>query len=305
MAIPTSRTKQAGTITIDQDLCQGCGLCVEVCKDLSLALVEGKASCSGTPVFGCIACGHCMAICPTGAIRVSGRFLSADDLFPLPGRDALATYGGLLGLWQTRRAIREFQDQPVERALVDKVLLAAATAPMGLPPTDVHVLVLEGKEKNRAFAQDFCAHLEAMRWFASPWFLALMRPFWGKETDELFKGFMRPLMNIYIESMKKGVNVVNYDAPLSMYFYATPYADPADPVVAATYAMTAAQSLGLGTCMLGAVHPFIQSGQAGKRFRERHGIRHKSRQGIVVIMGHPRVKYHQGIRRSFAAVDYP
>ncbi|MFZ4465107.1 MAG: nitroreductase, partial [Bacteroidales bacterium] len=45
-----------------------------------------------------------------------------------------------------------------------------------------------------------------------------------------------------------------------LYFYGSPYADPADPLIAATYAMIAGESLCLGTCMIGAVHPFIQNG---------------------------------------------
>jgi nitroreductase len=56
--------------------------------------------------------------------------------------------------------------------------------------------------------------------------------------------------------------------------------DVADPIVAATYAMIAAESLGLGTCMLGAKHPLIQNGKAAQKFREKHGIRYKSREGL-------------------------
>lgn len=82
-----------------------------------------------------------------------------------------------------------------------------------------------------------------------------------------------------------------------------PYADPADPIVAATYAMIAAESLGLGTCMLGAVHPFIQNGKAAQRFRKKYGIHHKSREGLFVIMGYPNVEYGKGIRRTFASID--
>ncbi len=132
---------------------------------------------------------------------------------------------------------------------------------------------------------------------------SLMKPFWGKETDELFRGFMRPLIDRYISSMKKGENIVNYDAPVALYFYGTPYCDPCDPIIAATYAMIAAESLGLGTCMLGAIHPFIQSGKAAKRFRQKHGILSKSREGLFLIMGYPNVKYHKGIRRSFASIN--
>ena len=102
--------------------------------------------------------------------------------------------------------------------------------------------------------------------------------------------------------MKKGDNWVTYDAPLAMYFYGSPYCDPADPIVTATYAMLAAESLGLGTCMLGGIHPMIQDGRKARIFREKHGIKYASREGLFVIMGYPAVKYHRGIRRTFASV---
>ncbi|MDD4603358.1 MAG: nitroreductase family protein [Bacteroidales bacterium] len=303
MAIPTSRTKEPGVIKVDREKCNGCGKCVSICSDLSLELFEGKARPAGQGVFGCIACGQCMAVCSQDAIEVTGRFLSPADIFSLPGRESAASFESLMNLYKRRRSIRRYKEIPVERHLIDQVLEAAQTAPMGLPPSDVNVMVLDSKEKVHAFAEDFCHYLEKIRWFSSSWFLTLMKPFWGKETDELFRNFLKPLLETYIGSMNKGENVVNYDAPVAFYFYGSPYCDPADPIIAVTYAMVAAESLGLGTCMLGAVHPFIQNGNAAKKFREKHGILCKSREGIFLIMGYPKTEYLKGIRRTFASIN--
>lgn len=302
MAIPTSRTKVKADIKINEEKCTGCGLCVSVCKDYGIVLEDKKVRISETPCFGCIGCGHCMAICPTGAIEIQGRELSQGDLFTLPGKDTAATYGQLLSLLRRRRSIREFKNIPVEDEIIEKILAAAVTAPMGLPPSDVNVLVFDTPEKVRAFARDFCDYLESMKWFVSGWFLTLMRPFWGRANDEMFRAFIKPLFHIYIDNMKKGINLVNYDAPLAIYFYGSPYADPADPIIAATYAMLAAEALGLGTCMLGAIHPMIQSGKKAKIFREKHGIKYPSREGIFVIFGYPDIQYHKGVRRTFASI---
>jgi nitroreductase len=141
-----------------------------------------------------------------------------------------------------------------------------------------------------------------MKWFVSGWFLALMRPFWGKATDEMFKGFIRPLFKIYPGKMRENINVVNYDAPLAIYFYGSPYTDPADPIIAASYAMIAAESLGLASCMLGAVHPLIQNGSKARKFREKYNIKYTSREGLIVAFGYPTVHFKKGIRRSFADV---
>lgn len=303
MAIPTTRTKENATISIDIKKCNGCGKCIQVCKDFNFRLENNKAKISNTPVFGCIGCGHCMAICPADAIEITGREISKVDLFDLPSKKEAADYAQLLALFQRRRSVREFQGKEVAPEIAEKILDAAKTAPMGLPPSDVHVLVLDSKEKTRRFAADFCVYLKEMKWFVSGWFLTLMKPFWGKANDEMFRGFVKPLFDVYIKNMEVGINLVNYDAPLALYFYGSPYTDPADPIVAATAAMYAGESLGLGTCMLGGVHPLIQNGKKAKEFREKHGIKYPSREGLFVIFGYPTLKYSQGINRTFANVS--
>jgi nitroreductase len=243
-----------------------------------------------------------MAICPEEAIEIHGRTISPADLFELPSEDNASNYDQILALYQRRRSIRKFLNKSINPEIIEKITEAAKTAPMGLPPSDVNLLVLSGKEQTRAFAKDFCNYLETMQWFVSRWFLFLMRPFWGKANDEMFKGFVRPLFKVYTENMKQGINLVNYDAPLAIYFYGSPYTDPADPIVAATYAMIAAESLGLGTCMLGAVHPLIQNGKKARHLRSRYNIKFTSREGLFVIFGYPAVKYRKGIKRTFADV---
>lgn len=303
MAIPTSRTKENARVIFNPEICTGCGLCVSVCKTFNLIVENKKAVETSNSSFGCIGCGHCMAICPTGAIEVFGRELSPDDMYDLPKKDHMSNYEQFLSLVQNRRSIREFEDRNVDQETIQRILTAAMTAPMGLPPSDVHVLIINGKDKTRAFAIDYSNYLKGLRFMSSNFFLALMRPFWGKATDEVFKGFVKPLFKTYIDDMDKGNNYINYDPPLLMYFYGTPYSDPADPIVAATYAMIAGESLGLGSCMLGAVHPFIQNGRKARRFREKQNIKSKSKEGLFIAFGYPSVKYRKGISRSFASVQ--
>lgn len=304
MPVPTSRTNECGRIKIDEIRCNGCGLCITVCKDCSITLENKKAKIAANPLFGCLACGHCMMICPQGAITVEGRCTSEEQMLDVPSSEEAASYEELLNLLYRRRSIREFKDIPVEKELINKVVEAAQTAPMGLPPSDVHLLIFDNREKVFAFAKDFCEYLEGFKWFVSKWFLALMRPFYGKEYTSFLKSFVRPCVNAFTGFMKRDINIVNYDAPVALYFYGSPYSDPADPLIAATYAMLSAESLGLSTCLIGAIHPFIQNGKAAKRFREKYGIRYKSQGGIFLLMGYPDVKYKKTIKRSFAAVDW-
>ncbi len=304
MAIPTSRTKETAGIIIDANRCNGCGLCVSVCKDFGLIIENEKVKRSAKPIFGCTGCGHCMMACPHEAIRIEGRCTSAEYLSELPEQTQISNYKSLVALLNKRRSIREFKDMPIEKSLIEKVLSAARAAPMGIPPSDVHVLVLDTREKVIDFAKDFCQYLDNVKWVTSRWFTTIMRPFWGKDRHEMMTGFVKSLTNTYTSFMKTGLNVVTYDAPVALYFYGSPFTDPADPVIAATYAMIAAESLGLGTCMLGAIHPFIQHGKAGKKFRLKHGIKFKSREGLWLVMGYPQIKYHKSIKRTFASEDW-
>jgi len=301
MSIPTTRTKEDAVISINVEICTGCGLCVKACCSDMLKIENGKAAeLLGRSVFNCIACGHCMAICPEGAIEIHGRTMSPEDVFTLPKDASDATYEQLMTLYERRRSVRKFNQKTVEADVIEKILAASRTAPMGLPPSDVHVLVLNGREKVTAFTKDFAQLLKSMKYLVSGWFLAIMRPFWGKATDEMFRSFMRPLFENYIGEMEKGNNYITYDAPLAMYFYGSPYTDPADPIVAATYAMHAGEALGLGTCMLGAIHPFIQRGKKAAQFRKAHGIKYKSQEGLFVIFGYHDLKYKKGVKRTFA-----
>ena len=108
-----------------------------------------KAKISGSPIFGCIACGHCMAVCPAGAIEISGRELSKDDLFDLPLRKDAANYEQLYALFSRRRSIREFQDKDIEREIIQKILDVAVTSPMGLPPFGCKCANTRQQRKNK------------------------------------------------------------------------------------------------------------------------------------------------------------
>lgn len=302
MAIPTTRTKEKANVFIDTANCNGCGECVSVCKDFGLKISDHKAMVSEESVFGCIACGHCMMVCPTGVIAVEGRTLAPAQMFDLPDQSRATDFESLLVLLKRRRSIREFKDIAVETEKIEQILEAAQTAPCGFPPSDVHVVVLENKKQVRAFAEDFSAYLKNLRWISSRWFLKLMRPFWGSTTAAMMSDFVKPVFDLYVDDMDKGENWIDYDAPLAMYFYGSPYSDPADPLIAATYAMLAGEALGLGTCMLGAIHPFLQHGKKAHLFRSKWGIKHPSREGLVVIFGYSSVHYRKGVKRTFADI---
>jgi nitroreductase/NAD-dependent dihydropyrimidine dehydrogenase PreA subunit len=301
MPVKTGRADQNGVVQVDYDKCKACGICVRVCKGGPLHIENKKLVIDYSRALGCIACGHCAAICPHECITVEGRDLVAQDIVPLPPKESWATYEELKGLLLSRRSIREYEDREVEQELIDKILDAATTAPMGIPPTDVRVLVLKGRNKVREFKDDMLGALKGMiRIFSGP-VLTLLRPVMGKEACDMFRTFLIPLAKDYMEKDRQGIDLFAYNAPLGMVFYGFPGGDATDPLIAATYAMIAAESLGLGSCMLGFPAPLLKR---NKKLLAKYGIAPKSPIGIMVIFGYPAIKFRRGIKRRFAEVTY-
>jgi len=174
---------------------------------------------------------------------------------------------------------------------------------MGIPPSDVGVLVLHGAKANADFANNFAELVNSQKWIFSGPMLFLLRAFIAKTDYQMLKNFAGPAFLEIVKKIKEGKNMLTYSAPLSMYFYGSPFSDTADPILAATLAMCAGESLGLGTCCIGLVHPMVQNGKEAAKFREKYGIKHKSKSGIMVIFGYPSLRYQKGIKRSFASVS--
>lgn len=301
MAIKTRRAQDHGIVQINHEGCNLCGLCVEVCKGNPLYIENDRVQVDQSRLFGCIGCGQCAAICPKNCITVNGRTLTAADFIATPKKELRAGYDQLYNLMFARRSVRNFKREPVTQEMIEQILDAASTAPMGLPPSEVEVLVLNGFDRVQEFAADFTAYLQRMKWLFSPLVLALWRPFIGKEAYELMRSFMSPLPDVFKEARERGEDWLLYGAPLAMYFHCSPTADPADPLIPAVYAMLAAESLGLGSCMIGTIAPMLKHKSP---INVKYGIPPANNQGVMLIIGHPAYKYQRAIKRTFADVRY-
>jgi len=64
-------------IKIDQDKCDGCGLCVSACHEGAIGMVDGKAALLREDY--CDGLGDCLPACPAGAITFEEREAAAYD----------------------------------------------------------------------------------------------------------------------------------------------------------------------------------------------------------------------------------
>jgi nitroreductase len=263
--------------------------------------LDGAKAVAGEGVFmGCIACGQCVAMCPTKSITVTGRGMTADDAWEFAKTTPPTTADQLAALLQSRRSIRHFDRREIDRSTVDRILEMAATAPMGIPPSDVGVVVFHGRDRVQAFAKDACEAFQGMGWFFHPITLALMRPMLGKEGYAAMRDFVRPLLKTLVAKRAEGVDLFTYDAPAAMLFHHGPMADAADCHIVATYAMLAAQSMGLGSCLLGTTVGLNQA----RPFKDKYGIPAKNKIGLAIILGYPTTHFRRGIRRRLASVRF-
>jgi ferredoxin/nitroreductase len=299
MPVIHSMYREAGKVEIDGQSCTKCGKCVEVCTIDVLTMTDGRVAVRDDNPFGCVSCGHCMMVCPKGCITVTGRGVSPEDLAQLPPLEERATADALAALMLSRRSVRRFSDREVAPSDIKRIVEMAASAPMGIPPWDVGCVTVLGREKVRELAARIVKGYEGFLKIFRPWLLALLRPFTGRVAYEKFRHFIVPLAEMYVESSSEGRDVLFYDAPAVMIFHHSPYAEIVDVTIACTYAMLAAESLGLGSTIIGGAPPILQRNKALCRSL---GIPSGSTPAIALILGHPDVEFRRAVRRRFSSV---
>ena len=137
-------------VVIQEEACTGCGLCTKVCSRKILKTDHGKVSMVSYPDWECGQCGLCMSICPTQAIRVEGAKYADFDALVENEVDSDILEGMLL----SRRSMRSFKDRSVDRLILDKVIQISAMSPVGSPPTNVQVMVVDRAEHLNELYQD-------------------------------------------------------------------------------------------------------------------------------------------------------
>mgnify|MGYP002551601994 CR=1 FL=1 len=109
-------------IKINEEKCNGCGLCAEACHEGAIGMVDGKAKLLRDDY--CDGLGDCLPACPTDAITFEEREAAAYD------EAAVEAHKARRAAAKTVKADRE--DVPAESALVNwpvQIKLAPVSAP--------------------------------------------------------------------------------------------------------------------------------------------------------------------------------
>lgn len=302
MGVVSSFGSESGRPEIDRQKCTDCGLCAEVCPTRVLQKRDGKLHIQADSGFGCIACLQCGMVCPRQAVAVRGRRAEPEHLAAFPADSQPASAPALEALMARRRSIRGFTQQPVTREEAERVVAAAAMAPMGIPPWDVGVAVFLGKEKVQDLAKTAAgSYAKMISAIDNPVGRLALRPFLKSTTYQQMISFILPLARSAAMGLKSGEDHLLYEAPCALMFHSSAYASAEDTCIACTYAMLEAEAMGLGSCMIGSVPPVLARNKpAMKRF----GIPEGQIPRVALILGHPRAHFLRTVKRPLHSIQW-
>jgi NAD-dependent dihydropyrimidine dehydrogenase PreA subunit len=126
-------------VQIDEEKCDGCGLCVPSCHEGAIRIIDGKARLVADRL--CDGLGDCLGACPRGAIRIERRQAEAFDAAAVRARQQAAAPPACACPGALARRIPA--ERPAQRAAAgDRAAAAAPPAPsrLGHWPVQLHLL---------------------------------------------------------------------------------------------------------------------------------------------------------------------
>ncbi|MFA6092399.1 MAG: nitroreductase family protein [Elusimicrobiota bacterium] len=284
-------------VRIDRDRCTRCGVCTQVC---AACFEEGPDSFPRplTSPEDCLVCGHCGAVCPEGAIlNEKTESLRTPDL-RIPFK-----YEDLLDLLCGRRSCRAFSGQGVSEEDVRRLLAAAAQSPNSFNRGNVRYTVITDRKILQAMAELIAKQtVRLTRLLSHPAGRALFRLFLSKAYRELEP--LLPLLAKMEDPLAAGKDLILYGAPCMILVH-TPESDGdtgcEDAVYAAANILSAAQTMMLGTCVIGFVTGPMRSSNA---LRALARIPEGRRVRTTIIVGHPAHSFARAILRKDPPTDW-
>jgi len=282
-------------IEIDRDLCNGCGLCVTVCPTGTISLLEGKAVVSAE---GSIFCGHCEAVCPQEAVRVTAideemsryNTFTAEKQWLPPGKYDTSA---LVQLMASRRSCRCFTGQHVDRAMLEDLIKIGITAPSGTNSQAWTFTILPTRKAVTAFAEHIASYYGRLNTTAEKTLLRLFLKLVGKgELDAYYQGYYRKVKEALEEWHESGKDPLFHGSTTAILVGSKPGAScPAEDALLATQnILLAAHSMGLGSCLIGFA---VAAMKKDPSIRQAVGIPSEEEIHAVIALGYPGEVYQR------------
>jgi nitroreductase/NAD-dependent dihydropyrimidine dehydrogenase PreA subunit len=217
---------------IAQETCNKDGICAVTCP---AGIIDFKKGAFPTPAddaeSGCIRCGHCVAVCPTGSF--SHREIPVEQCLSMDKERNISAAQSEQFL-KGRRSIRVYKNKPVAKDDLAKLIDIGRYAPSGHNNQCAQWLVLSDR-----------AELEKLSGIVMDW----MRWMIGN-MPEIAASLH---MDKALKRWENGYDVVLRDAPTVVIAHANKnnVLAPTTCTIALTYLELAATGMGLGCCWAG------------------------------------------------------
>lgn len=139
-------------LSVDQERCKRDGICAAECPTRVIKMPSPGGNFPKSTADAdeyCLACGHCVAVCPAGALSLD--WLAPQDC-PDVRQELVISAEQAEHFLRSRRSIRTFKEQPVERVKLEKLLEIACYAPSAKNKQPWHWLVVEKSAEVRRLA---------------------------------------------------------------------------------------------------------------------------------------------------------
>jgi len=263
--------------TVDQTKCNQDGICAAECPG---RIVEMDPE-SGFPKPAadfediCIRCGHCVAICPTGAFKLD--WLAPEICQPV-NEECDITPEQAEQFLCARRSIRSFKDTRIPRTDLEKLLQIACAAPSAKNQQPWHWIVVEDPAQVRQYAG-----------MVVDWVRAVIQSN-PAEADAM--GLHR-----VVASWDEGYDRICRGAPHIIIAHAdkTWHFSAEDCTLAISHLDLYAASIGLGACWAGY---FYRAINMYSPLFEALGLPLDHLAYGAIMVGHPKFKYRRIPRRN-------
>ena len=271
------------TFTVDLEKCNKDGFCVMACPTKVIQMESADEVPGPSDDFKdyCLECGHCAAVCPTGAFSLN--WLRSEQCPPIRKEFILSEHQTEQFL-RSRRSIRNFKDKPVERDKLEKLLEIACYAPSAKNNQPWYWTVVEDPTDTRRFAG-----------MVIEWMRSVIEQF--PEQAEL-RGLPR-----VVSAWDAGEERICRGAPHIIVVHGdkTYGFGAEDSALALSYLELYAPSIGLGSCWGGY---FYSAVNAYPKLFEALGLPADHRAFGAVMVGYPKLKYQRLPLRNEPRVSY-
>jgi nitroreductase/NAD-dependent dihydropyrimidine dehydrogenase PreA subunit len=270
-------------LTVDQKRCKRDGVCIEVCP-MKILEFKTKGAFPTLVVGGeefCICCGHCVAVCPHGAM--SHAAMSSQECPPVLEERSLGVEQ-MTHLLRSRRSIRTYKEEKVKRDVLTRLIDLARYAPSGHNVQPVKWLVIYDREEVQRLAG--CV-IDWMRYLI-------------KEGSPLASAMH---LDRAVATWEAGTDRICRDAPHMIVVHA-PMEErtaPAACTLALSHLELAAPSFGLGACWAG---HFNAAANSWPPMQEALALPDQHISFGAMMVGYPKFRYRRLPLRKEAAITW-